>query len=253
MRELLRIWFKNLTYLNLSQTKSSNNMLIHVSEQSFQKSLNASLEFDASKLRQNISWMESEVDAAKNKISDLADENDRLKQYTRRTNLCIFSIPESINDASTDDLAILFFKNELELDITTSDISRSRRIGKRSTKPWPIILRLTRHNTKVKILQKRRVLKEKKWPFLLQDLTQQRRNILKYLRETGQGKVDKVWTIDRTIFFRPTQNQALVEKCSTFKECKQFLDKYKLWMLHYVICLIIIIIIFISYIAQFPC
>ena len=49
----------------------------YVSSKSFQKSLNASLEFDASKLRQNISWMESEVDAAKNKISDLADENDR--------------------------------------------------------------------------------------------------------------------------------------------------------------------------------
>ena len=105
-----------------------------------------------------------------------------------------------------------------------SDISRSHRIRKKSINSRPIIMRFIRHNTKFKILQKRWVLKEKKWPFSLQEyLTQQRCNILKYLHETRQDKVHKVWTVDGAIFFRPTKNEALVEKCSTFKDCKRLL------------------------------
>ena len=53
-------------FKSISDEVVKQHVNTYVSEQSFQKSLNASLEFDASKLRQNISWMESEVDAAKN-------------------------------------------------------------------------------------------------------------------------------------------------------------------------------------------
>ena len=53
--------------------------------------------------------------------------------------------------------------------------------------------------------RQRRVLKERKRPFNLQeDLTINRREILKYLnKDIEEGIVRKVWTVDGVICFRP--------------------------------------------------
>ena len=76
---------------------------------------------------------------------------DDLEQYTRRTNIPIYGIPESnVENADpcedTDILATNFIKEELGVDLKPEDISRSHRVGKRSSKPRPIIVRLSRHN-----------------------------------------------------------------------------------------------------------
>ena len=54
-------------------------------------------------------------------------------------------------------------------------------------------------------MSRRRVLKERKRPFNLQeDLTINRREILKYLnKDIEEGIVSKVWTVDGVICFRP--------------------------------------------------
>ena len=59
------------------------------------------------------------------------------------------------------------------MDVALVDISISHRVGKKSsTKQRPIIVRFTRHNTKVAVLSRRRVPKERKSPFNVQeDLT----------------------------------------------------------------------------------
>ena len=95
----------------------------------------------------------------------------------------------------TDVLSLNFVKEVLSVDLKPKDISRSHRVGKRSSKPRPIIFRLSRHNTKVEILGKRKILKQKKRPYNVQeDLTQPRRDILKYLStDIPPNIVDKVW------------------------------------------------------------
>ena len=56
------------------------------------------------------------------------------------------------------------------MDVALIDVSISHRVG--STKQRPIIVRFTRHNTKVAVLSRRRVPKERKSPFNVQeDLT----------------------------------------------------------------------------------
>lgn len=75
----------------------------------------------------------------------------------------------------TDILSLNFrrVKEELGVDLKHEDISRSHRVGNRSPKPRPIIVRLSRYNTKAEILQKRKMLKQNKKPFHVQeDLTQ---------------------------------------------------------------------------------
>ena len=67
------------------------------------------------------------------------------------------------------------------MDVASNNTSRSHRVGKKSgAKPRPIIVQFTKHNTKVAVMSRRRVLKERKRPFNIQEgLTINRREILK--------------------------------------------------------------------------
>lgn len=74
-----------------------------------------------------------------------------------------YGIPES-NLEHTDTLkdiplSLNFVIEELGVNLKPEDISRSNRVGKRSSRPRPIIVGLSRHNTKVEILRKRKMLK----------------------------------------------------------------------------------------------
>ena len=128
----------------------------------------------------------------------------------------------------TDNLAMNFVKEELGVDLKPEDISRSHRVGKRSSKPRPIIVRLSRHNKKVEILQKRRVLKQNERPYNIQeDLSQPRRDILKYLsRYIPPSIIDKVWTVDGVICMHPSQHSSTIERCTTMAKCPQIVRKY---------------------------
>ena len=92
-------------------------------------------------------------------INRLSQEVDDLEQYTRRTNVRIYGVAEQPEE-NTDNLAVDFFKSELNVDVALNDINRSHRVGKKSgAKPRPIIVRFTKHNTKVAFMSRRRVLK----------------------------------------------------------------------------------------------
>ena len=170
-----------------------------VSSSEFTSSLPESLLFDSAELKDSHKATEDKIAKLECVNSQLLEQIDDLEQYTRRTNVRIFGIPEAAGDVreNTDDLAINFFANEL-------------------------------HNTKVAILQNRRLLKENKRPFNVQeDLTIARRNILKYLgQEINQGIVSKVWTIDGAILFRPLRHSSTIERCTTIGKCRELINKY---------------------------
>ena len=178
----------------------------------FCESVFESLKFDLEQCRN----IESILEELKVSNETLTGQLDDLEQYTRRTNIRIYGIPESNVESTdsredTDILSLNFVKEELGVDLKLEDISRSHRVGKRSSKPRPIIVRLSRHNTKVEILRKRKMLKKNKRPYNVQeDLTQPRRDILKYLsKDIPLNIVDKVWTVDGVIL-RPTQHTSTI-------------------------------------------
>ena len=161
----------------------------------------------------------------------LSKQLDDLEQYTRRTNIRIFGIPEptGTDPEDTDKKAIDFFTKELGITVSSNHISRSHRTGKRGRTPRPIIVRLLHHNMKVQILRKRRDLKARETDFdIREDLTQCRRDILRYLhRDIPEGIIDKVWTIDGIVFMRPTSRTSVIEKCTTLSKCREIVNKYR--------------------------
>ena len=214
----------------------------YVSSEKFKQSLAECLNFDASELMDRVTAAEEKVNnlteidmnitELEDKYSQLSAELDNLEQYTRRTNIRLYGIPEN-EEENTDVLAMNFFKDELNVPVAKEDISRSHRIGRKSSptsgrKPRPIIVRLARHNTKVELLTRRRLLKEKRRPFNIQeDLTLSRRKILTYLsQDIEEGIISKVWTIDGTIFLRPSSHSSTIERCTTMKQCQAIVAKY---------------------------
>ena len=130
----------------------------------------------------------------------LCKQLDNLEQYTSRTNIRIFGIPEptDTDPEDTDAKAIDFFANQLGTTVSLGYISRSHCTGKRGRAPRLIIIRLVHHNMKVQLLRKHREFKAQETNFDIQeDLTQCRRDILHYLHnDITEGIIDKVWTID---------------------------------------------------------
>ncbi|XP_068701343.1 uncharacterized protein [Montipora foliosa] len=195
----------------------------------FCESVSESLKFDLEQCRN----IESILEELKVSNETLTSQLDDLEQYTRRTNIRIYGIPESNVESAdtredTDILSLNFVKEELGVDLKLEDISRSHRVGKRSSMPRPIIVRLSRHNTKVEILPKRKMLKKNKRPYNVQeDLTQPRRDILKYLnKDIPPNIVDKVWTVDGVICLRPTQHTSTIERFTTMAKCREIVRKY---------------------------
>ena len=200
-----------------------------ITSSKFCESVSESLKIDLEQCRK----IETKLAELKDLNEALTCQLDDLEQYTRRTNIRIYGIPESnVENADahedTDNLATNFIKEELGVDLKPEDISRSHRVGKRSLKPRPIIVQLSRHNKKVEILQKRRVLKQNERPYNVQeDLSQPRRDILKYLsKDIPLNIIDKVWTVDRVICMRPSQHTSTIERCTTMTKCCEIVRKY---------------------------
>ena len=192
----------------------------NVSSKEFQESLSKILDFDQEQLKDNMNRNLAKMADLIAKNRELEAKTDHLEQYTRRTNIRIFGIKEQVKE-DTDQLAKNFCKDELGIILKDENISRSHRVGKKSmsnsVRPRPTIVRLTRHNTKVDILRKRRQLKERERPYSVQeDLTEERRSILKYLREEAmEDIIARGWAIDGVICFRPKSDPEKVERCNT--------------------------------------
>ena len=188
----------------------------------------AKLDEELTKLENNLALKDKAIAGLEDDNYRLSQEVDDLEQYTRRTNVRIYGVAEQPEE-NTDNLAMDFFKSELNVDVASNDISRSLRVGKKSgAKPRPIIVRFTKHNTKNAVMSRRRVLKERKRPFSLQeDLTINRREILKYLnKDIEEGIVSKVWTVDGVICFRPSGDSSVIERCTSLEDCQEIIAKY---------------------------
>lgn len=203
----------------------------YVSSTQFKQSLPDSLQFDVGNLKDTVKSSQEIIAGLEEANSLLREQLDDLEQYTRRTNIRIFGIPEptGTDPEDTDKKAIDFFTKELGITVSSNHISRSHRTGKRGRTPRPIIVRLLHHNMKVQILRKRRDLKARETDFdIREDLTQCRRDILRYLHhDIPEGLIDKVWTIDGIVFMRPTSRTSVIEKCTTLSKCREIVNKYR--------------------------
>ena len=230
---------------DIIETKLTEAVELCISSDSFKASLIESINVDVRQLEENVEQnskklsnlqssdqnLQFELNHLITKCKSLEEHCDLLEQYTRRTNIRIFGIPENTRE-NTNEHVKAFCKDHLIIKLKDGDISRSHRLGKHKlhnrSHPRPIIVRLVQHNKKVEILKQKRLLRSKRLPYSMQeDLTEKRRSIVRYLRdEDVRDVISKVWTIDGVIFFRPSSDPTIVERCNTLGECQQLVAKY---------------------------
>ena len=86
------------------------------------------------------------------RIEELENEIDRQEQYSRRNCILIHGIAEN-KEENTDQQAIDFINDNLDIKINETDIDRSHRNGrydKAKKKARPIIVKSARYNVKGK-------------------------------------------------------------------------------------------------------
>ena len=112
------------------------------------------------------------------------------------------------NDENTDDLVFKTINEKLDVDVTEDEIDRSRRIGRKKDgqKLRPIIVKLTRYNTRKKVFVSKRKLKGMDFS-TAESLTAKRMEQLNKAKE--EHGFTSVWTTDgRILFKRPIENKS---------------------------------------------
>ena len=105
------------------------------------------------------------------------------------------------NDENTDDLVLKAINEKLDVEITENEIDRSHRIGRKKDgqKPRPIIVKLTRYNTRKKVFASKRRLKGT-GVSITESVTAKRMEQLNKARE--ERGFTNVWTNDGKILFK---------------------------------------------------
>ncbi|CAH3139220.1 unnamed protein product [Porites lobata] len=185
------------------------------------------LDEELTKLKNNLTLKDKAIAGLEDDNYRLSQEVDDLEQYTRRNNVRIYGVAEQPEENS-DNLAFDFFKSELNVDIASNNISRSHRVSKKSgVEPRPIIMRFTKHNSKVAVMSRRRPKPQNRKSQCPPHLTINRREILKYLnKDIEEGIVSKVWTVDGVISFRPSGDSSVIERCTSLEDCQEIIAKY---------------------------
>ena len=89
------------------------------------------------------------------RIEELENKIDRQEQYSRRNCILIHGIAEN-KEENTDQQAIDFINENLDIKIDEIDIDRSHRIGrydKTKKKARPIIVKFARYNVRGRVFQ----------------------------------------------------------------------------------------------------
>ena len=94
--------------------------------------------------------LQTQITELTDKISNLSIQVDEQEQYSRWNCLLIHGVEENRNE-DTDTLSINIIKDHLRLDIQSSDIDRTHRIGNKNKvrkKGRAIIIKFTRYDTR---------------------------------------------------------------------------------------------------------
>ena len=141
------------------------------------------------------------------RIDKLENFVERQEQYSRRNCLLVHGIAET-NDENMDDIVLKTINEKLDVAITENEIDRSHRIGRKKggQRPRPIIVKLTRYNTRKKVFASKRKLKGM-GVSITESLTTKRMEQLN--KVTEEHGFTNVWTTDgRILFKRPNENKS---------------------------------------------
>ena len=140
------------------------------------------------------------------KILKLQEENkvlqtnlDRLEQYSRRCNIRMFGVEDSVRDNDLESKVIEIFQNKMNITITADQIDRCHRVGPNTSKSRPVIVKFTNYKSKATVYNNKKQLKGSKI-VIAEDLTSVRYQLLRGAKEKFGAR--DVWTADGVVFCR---------------------------------------------------
>ena len=144
------------------------------------------------------------------KLDGIFMQHDDLEQYTRKFNLELHGIPETVDKDPKD--IVLDLAKLMEIDLTYEDIDIAHRLNKGNKSPRPIIVRFSNYYSKEQMYRGRWELRKKsslrdlgvdpKNVYINENLTAYRAGLFKEVRDRKR-KNWKFWTIDGKIFVKP--------------------------------------------------
>ena len=146
-----------------------------------------------------LTTLQRAVDSQLDRTKAIEETANQLEQYSRRSCVRIFGIKETDGE-STDTIVCDLANKKMDVPLSTSDIDRSHRVGKRvpnSVHPRPIIVKFVSYRTRTTFIKARRKLKGSKIT-VQEDLTAKNQEI--YRKTYKSAKVESAWTVDGRVF-----------------------------------------------------
>lgn len=153
-------------------------------------------------LKPVLDGIDGDLKELKKQVRDLRREKDDLEQYSRRTSLRIYGVPEE-NSEDLLTVAVNLFKDKLGVEIDPAYIDRLHRLPKsKRDKFKPVIIKFTSYTWKMKVFSVKKQLKGS-GVVIREDLTRERSQLLYRAREAFKDAA--VWTSDGRIVIK-TEN-----------------------------------------------
>ena len=150
-----------------------------------------------------------EIPNLRRELSEVQIKANDNKQYSRRCNLRFYGI-EQVEDEDSEEVIRRFCAEELEVDIALHEIDCAHRVGiTQENKPHPIIVKLSSHKTKVKILNRKK-LQGREGLFIAEDLTRCNQKLLLKAREKCDVKVISVYSYDGKVLAKRRADNKVV-------------------------------------------
>ena len=147
--------------------------------------------------------MNGTVSKMNKRIEELENKIDRQEQYSRRNCILIHGIAEN-KEENTDQQAIDFINENLDIKIDEIDIDRSHRIGrydKTKKKARPIIVKFARYNVRGRVFREKRKLKGT-GKTITESLTTKRIGQLNMVNAREKYGFNNVWSYDGKILYK---------------------------------------------------
>jgi exosome complex exonuclease DIS3/RRP44 len=183
----------------------------------------------STKLQGEFAQLKKQLAEKDEKIRSLEDKVDELEQYSRRNNVRISGVPETVGE-DTDALVIQLAK-AIGCDLQPGEIDRSHRVGPKdlSKGPRPLLVKMMAYRSKRALTSRRSGLKSKsgkvifpdlKWAndagrvFINDDLTSTRSRVAAEARSRKkQGSIKDTWVFDGVIFVRKNNDNVYRVTC----------------------------------------
>ena len=166
--------------------------------------------------------LEKEIEMKENRILKLEMAANDLQQYSRRSSLRIFGVPEKEKE-DTDQIVCDIVSSKLGIPITRNDIDRSHRTGKHTrdtrSKHRSIIAKFCTYRKRTEIIRSRKKLKGSGIT-IQEDLTHQNAEL--YTKTYKDPKVKAAWTHDGKIIasIQATGGKIMTKMINSEKDLK---------------------------------